>query len=201
VYVWSFSVIQPQNGKIIHRNIHHHGLVGFGNAYLLTGDDRYLDPWRRMIDRVNREGKMIDGGMQYPHMFGDHGWYHFTPEKYSHGALQLWYLSMRPDDLARLPTAGWVGYLQGQDPAYPETALRLDFDTLRQKVAAMRADPTTPDTRLADDPLKFNPAAVHALVQLALGGLDPGNTGDPLHCRVRYFDPIRRRAGLPEDVA
>ena len=33
-----------------------------------------------------------------------------------------------------------------------------------------------------------------------LGGLPPGNRGGPLHCRLRYFDPENRRAGIPEDV-
>ena len=28
-----------------------------------------------------------------------------------------------------------------------------------------------------------------------------GGVGYPLHCRLRYFDPCRRRAGIPEDVA
>src|SRR4029077_12960740 len=62
-------------------------------------------------------------------------------------------------------------------------------------------DPTTPDTRLADDPKKYNPAVVDNLVELALGGLPPGIKGTLLHCRLRYFDPLARRAGLPEDVA
>ena len=65
----------------------------------------------------------------------------------------------------------------------------------------MRKDTTTPDTRLADDPLKFNPASVDSLIELALGGLPPKNRGKLLMCRLRYFDPARRRAGLPEDVA
>ena len=29
----------------------------------------------------------------------------------------------------------------------------------------------------------------------------PNQGGAPLHARLRYFDPVRRRAGLPEDVA
>ena len=33
-----------------------------------------------------------------------------------------------------------------------------------------------------------------------LGGITP-RFGEPLHCRVRYFDPASRRAGIPEDVA
>jgi hypothetical protein len=38
-------------------------------------------------------------------------------------------------------------------------------------------------------------------IQLMLGGLPTGRHGYPLHCRLRYFDPARRRAGIPEDVA
>ena len=34
-----------------------------------------------------------------------------------------------------------------------------------------------------------------------LGGLHPGHKGSVLHCRVRYFDPVRRRAGIPKDIA
>ena len=69
----------PVTGKKIHRNQHASGFVGFGNAYLLTGDDRYLDVWRRQIDAVNAQKKVIDGKTQYPRMYGDQGWYDFTP--------------------------------------------------------------------------------------------------------------------------
>jgi hypothetical protein len=65
----------------------------------------------------------------------------------------------------------------------------------------LQSDRTTPTTRLADDPMAYNPATVPTLVQLMLGGLYPGHVGAPLHCRVRYFDPDHHRAGLPEDVA
>ena len=36
------------------------GLNGFGNAYLLTGDDRYLDAWRKQIDAVNAQAKAVE---------------------------------------------------------------------------------------------------------------------------------------------
>ena len=65
----------------------------------------------------------------------------------------------------------------------------------------MRHDTTTPDTRLADDPMAYNPATVANLVQLTLGGLAPKHQGEILHARVRYFDPVKRRPGLPDDVA
>ena len=61
----------------------------------------------------------------------------------------------------------------------------------------MRRDPTTPDTRLADDPMAYNPATVGTLVHLMLGGLPPKHQGEVLQARVRYFDPIRRRPACP----
>ena len=67
-------------------------------------------------------------------------------------------------------------------------------------MAGSRADTTTPDTRLADDPMKFNPASVGSLIQLMLGGIHPGHRGQVLHARVRYFDPVARRAGVPRGV-
>jgi hypothetical protein len=79
--------------------------------------------------------------------------------------------------------------------------LREDLATIRAKVAALRADASTPDTRLADDPLRFNPATVANLVRLMLGGLHHGNRTLTLHTRLRYFDPEGRRPGLPPDVA
>src|SRR5262245_6228674 len=60
VYGWGFSVIVPQTGKLAHRNSHHLGLQGFLNAYLLTGNDKYLDGWRKQIDKVNAQKKTID---------------------------------------------------------------------------------------------------------------------------------------------
>jgi hypothetical protein len=49
--------------------------------------------------------------------------------------------------------------------------------------------------------LDSNPAATEALVRLMLGALVPGREGGLLNARLRYFDPVRRRAGVPEDVA
>ncbi len=201
VYGWGFSVIVPQTGKLAHRNGHHLGINGFLNAYLLTGNDKYLAGWRKQIDLVNSNQKAANGTTLYPHMYGDQGWYDFTPQKYSHGAMEIYYCSMRSDDRARVPASGWLDYLGGKNPNHPEAALRGDLERIRQRVAAMRQDTTTPDTRLADDPLRFNPASVDSLIELAIGGLPPKNRGKLLFARLRYFDPDQRRAGLPEDVA
>lgn len=201
VYGWGFTVIDPVTKKPVNRNLHHLGLNGFGNALLLTGDQRYVDVWRKQIDAVNSHAKEIDGRVMYPRMHGEQGWYAFEPEKYSLGAMNVYYWSMDRADLARVPKSGWLEFLEGRRPNYPAEALARDFEIIRGKVAGQRADATTRDTRLADDPMKYNPATIETLVNLMLGGLHPGHQGAPLHCRVRYFDPIRRRAGLPDDVA
>jgi hypothetical protein len=201
VYGWGFTVKVPETGQLAHRNRHADGFYGFQNAYLLTGDDKYLDVWRKQIDAVNAQKKIIDGQPQYPRMYGDAGWYLYSPEKYAPYALELYYLSMRRDDLQRVPPNGWLAYLEGKQPDYPEAALRRDLVRIRERVAGMRSDTTTPDTRLADDPMKYNPASVSSLIELMLGGIHPGHVGSVLNCRIRYFDPEARRAGVPEDVA
>ncbi len=201
VYGWGFTVIDPATGRPAHRTHHDMAINGFGNAYFLTGEDRFLDPWRKQIDAVNSHSRQENGRTVYPHMYGDQGWYDFRSEPYRHGALELYYWSMRDQDRRRVSDSGWLTFLAGTNPGYPEAALRGEFATIRRKVEAMRLDATTPDTRLADDPMAFNPATVEALVHLTLGGLPPKHQGEILHARVRYFDPNRRRAGLPEDVA
>ena len=223
VYGWGFTVKVPQDGSVAHRNTSHKGFTGFMNAYMLTGDDRYLDPWRRQIDKINSQSKMIDGRRMYPRMFSDQGWYNFVSEPYDYNAVEIYYLSMKDSDLQRqLPAGqpaaaasqagyrdniqlarddGWFRYLHGKNPEFPEQALRADLSRVRTRVAGMRQDPTTPDTRLSDDPMQFNPASVASLLHLMVGGLHPGHQGNVLHCRLRYFDPVARRAGIPEDVA
>jgi hypothetical protein len=205
VYGWGFTVTVPQTGEKANRNTHTLGITGFANALLLTGDQKYVDVWRTMIETINAQGKQIDGRMMYPSMFGDDGWYAFGPSKYASGAREIWYWSMRDDDRKRVASDGWVHFLTQADERaqsnYAKNVLSAGFTQIRGKVEAMRNDPTTPDTRLSDDPMPYNPATVHGLVNLMLGGLHPGHKGAPLHCRVRYFDPVRRRAGIPQDVA
>jgi len=200
-YGWGFTVVDPVTKKSSNRNTHSLGFVGFSNAYLLTGDDRYLEAWRRQADAINAQVKVVDGRPTYPKMHGDRGWYEYTPEKYNIHGREIYYLGMKPADRERASVNPWLNYLDGKASSFPETALRADLTRVRERVAGMRADRTTPDTRLADDPMRYNPASVTALVQLMLGGIPPGFRGQLLHSRLRYFDPVARRAGVPEDVA
>ena len=137
----------------------------------------------------------------YLSMDGDDGWYSFTESPWSAGAFECYFWPCSAKDRARVGNNGWLDYLDGKNPGYPEAALRSDFETVRRTVAEMRQDLSTPDTRLSDNPMRYNPAKVGALRELMMAGLDPGRGGGPLHCRVRWFDPIERRAGVPQDVA
>ena len=66
----------------------------------------------------------------------------------------------------------------------------------------MAADPTTPSTRLSDDINAINPGTnIDALLACIVGSLPMGKNGCLLHCRLRFFDPARARAGLPNGVA
>ena len=200
-YGWGFSVEVPQTGDLAHRNRVNGGIVGFGNAYLLTGNQEYVEAWSSMLDTVNASSREIDGRMMYPRMHNEQGWYAWHTAPWSVGALQCWFWTCDDRDRQRVFGDPWVRYLQGTAPEFPVQAMQQDFGRIRSRVAGIRSDPTTPDTRLSDDPMMFNPASVQSLNKLMQGGLDPGRNGGPVHCRIRYFDPIRRRAGVPDDVA
>ena len=202
VYGWGFSVIVPQTGELAHRpSFQNRCHYGFANALLLTGEQRYLNSWRQMFDIVNANAQKIDGRTMYPTMFGDQGWYNFRPEPFAPGALELYYWSMDPADLARVPQNDWLDFLNGRQPDYPVQSLQHDLAQVRHRMTQVRQDTATPDTRLSDDMNHLNPALTGTLTQLMLGGLPTGRVGFPLHCRLRYFDPQQRRAGIPEDVA
>ncbi|MEW6749405.1 MAG: hypothetical protein AB1505_00315 [Candidatus Latescibacterota bacterium] len=200
-YGWAFSVIVPQTGEVAHRPaVYSRAHYGFGNALLLTGDPRYVDVWRGVIQRVNEHARQEGGRTLYPRMCGDQGWYDYHPEPFAAGAAEVYYWSMDPRDRALLGGDPWIAFLEGKDPGYPVRALEGELASLRRKAEGMARDTSTPDTRLSDDMNHLNPATTEALTRLMLGGLPAGRIGFPLHCRLRYFDPERRRAGLPEDV-
>jgi hypothetical protein len=200
-YGWGFSPVNPVTGRRENRNRIPRALVGFSNALLVTGDRKYVDAWRDMMAAVNANARTVDGSQEYPTMFGASGWYGWQREPWSVGALEVWYWSMRAEDRARVGSNAWVEFLEGKDSRYPETALRRELESIPRKVAAIRADKTPAGKRLADNMLDMNPAATDALVRLMLGALVPGREGGLLNARLRYFDPVRRRAGVPQDVA
>jgi hypothetical protein len=229
-YGWGFSPVNPVNGRREDRNRIPRALIGFSNALLVTGDRKYVDAWRDMIGAVNSHARTVDGRVEYPTMFGavtqparrsseakepsagpasrsseaqepSVGWYGWQREPWSVGALDVWYWSMSAADRARVGANPWVEYVEGRNAAYAETMLERDLAGIPKKLESIRADRTPADRRLADNMLDYNPAATESLVRLMWGALVPGREGGLLNARLRYFDPDRRRAGVPEDVA
>ena len=60
-YGWGFSPVNPVTGKREDRNRIPRAMVGFMNAVLVTGEQRYADAWRGMIDAVNANAREFDG--------------------------------------------------------------------------------------------------------------------------------------------
>lgn len=210
-YGWGFSPVAPHTGKREDRNRVPRAVVGFLNAYLLTGDDKYLDVWRRQNDAINAQKKIVDGKVMTPRMYGPKGWYGYAPGEYRLNGLEIWYMSQKASDRARAADHPWVSYLEGKDAGYPVRAMRADLERVRARAQAQRDDKTTADTRLADATLNINPASVTALIHLMEGGVhiarppwspsSPSQGGTLRYARLRWFDPERRRAGIPPDVA
>jgi hypothetical protein len=209
-YGWNFTIYDGEIDQIAHRNTFSAGAwPGFANAYLVTGDPGFLATLRKQMDNLYAQKKVINGREMIPQMYGDprgyketgrEEWYNWTTNLHTDLLAAIYMMSGDPKDLERLPKTGWFGYLEGKEPQYPVQALRQDLEFVRRKGKELREDPTSPDTRLADYPMIFNPAAHNALANLTMGAILTGNIWS-LHARLRYFDPVRRRSGLPEDVA
>ncbi len=114
--------------------------------------------------------------------------------------------------------APWLRYLAGDNPDYPEKMLTATYgqvsarmSMIRDNVLLMDTDPARTE-RIAPDKVdltqvsehnwqNLNPVTTETLVQLMLGAPQVQYNGGLLHASVRYFDPERRRPGIPQDVA
>ena len=187
----------------------------FGGALLLTGDQSYTGVLRRQFDNLFAARRVDgDGRVLLPRYHGDDGWYGYAPVgappsgalgNHVNVLLDIYMWSQKPEDRARLPAAEaarmrhhpdlrWIDFLEGKDPDYPVAALRDAIDDVRRAARRLRASGN----------LGANPVSTTALINLTLGANDPGGSTHgplPLHAQVRHFDPERKRAGLPEDVA
>ncbi|MBS1827850.1 MAG: hypothetical protein JST93_21255 [Acidobacteria bacterium] len=176
---------------------------------------------KKVVDGKIQLPQMYGDPKGYKHN-GAPSWYHYTENLWTDRLMEIYLWSMDRKDMERLPVATsyperpatgrggrfgrpdhsamWLGYLEGKFADYPVRALQEDLTTVRRKVDMIRTDQTTPDTRLADYLLDLQPVATNALTNLTLGGYFARGRIWVLHSRFRYFDPERRRAGLPEDV-
>lgn len=217
-YGWSFTVEgqNPPGQGLSDRERTRWGFTGFMNAYMLTGDERYLQAWRNQHDVIYAAGKMIDGVYHTPRMYGnpnwshegytdDDGWYSFREyEGEEENMLQIYYLSMDEADREKIKENPWLEFLMGDNPDYAVNSMRADLEDVEQRMRLLREDETAPDMRLVDDPMAINPASITSLIRLMEGGLYESSLSrrcPPPYTRLRYFDPVARRPGIPQDVA
>ena len=196
VFGWNFW---PQSNG---RNYYIRGpRIAFGSAFMLTHDAGFIEPLRQQLNNLHAAKKAENGRILLPNKHGDDGWYGHGPNLHLDVQRDVYLWLLKPSDKERILDDPWIAFLDGRDPDYPLRALQQEFRRIQSRVKGLREDTSTPDTRGSDYSQRYNPAATTALVNLTLGGNDPGRAGNILHSQVRYFDPAQRRAGLPSDVA
>ena len=128
-YGWGFSPVNPVTGRREDRNRIPRALVGFSNALLVTGDRKYVDAWRAMIDAVNATRVTVE--RPHANIRRCSAPTAGTAGSASRGASARWRSGTgrcAPADRARVGANPWVEFLEGRNAGYPETALERDLD-------------------------------------------------------------------------
>ena len=152
------------------------------------------------------------------------GWFEFMPMHPSDVA-HLWGMSMQDEDQDRAVQiarkvgskfdinawhhtkdqggrdGGWLAYMRGDFPEYPESILNHNLSQVQQRLNFMENDEEDPAGYGDAYFQRRNPVTCEGLVELTCGGPLPHYNGGLLVTRVRHFDPQEKRPGLPADVA
>ncbi|MFH1922390.1 MAG: hypothetical protein ABIP48_21215 [Planctomycetota bacterium] len=197
-------------------------LIGASNAYLVSGDATYLELPRSVLELVRKEGKVEDGRLLVPHRHGDQGWYDFRPIRPAH-LVYLWHVSQDKRDYRLMEemtqvssgdtlsyskgkgdwehAGSWLGFVEGRNPDYPVEILKATYAETLRRLEAIRNDQSRPEDRGVHHWQRHNPVVLEGLVETMLGSPNHVYHGGLLHCRLFYFDPAKKRPGLPPDVA
>jgi len=159
-----------------------------------------------------------------PYRYGDSGWFDWQPPSPIFLAA-LWNLSMADEDWQRIERvreaeaydwndvisfrnkedAGheqpWLRFLAGDNPDYPERSLQASYQQAAWRLAIVNAETQVGTHMSVHRWQETNPVSSEALIQQTLGAPQPIYNGGLLHCRLRYFDSLAKRPGLPKDVA
>jgi len=193
--------------------------IGFGNAYFLSGDQKFLDILRKTGKILFENRIQTTQGLLFPNRFGDDGWYDPSASPLF-GSLyaDIYAWSLEDEDLDMLYNAhdlkgmratgkyeegneiAWIEFLKGKNPQFPLQTLNASFERIRSGIEGLRKDTSTPDTRRSDGPQRYSRAATSALVNLTMGGIQPLWAGGLLYCQLRYFDSALQRPGLPPGI-
>jgi hypothetical protein len=159
-----------------------------------------------------------------PMRHGDSGWFEYQLMSPIY-PVAVWNMGMASADWARiegiraqspydwttcLPYRGkedagheepWLCFLRGENPTYPETMLSQSYGQVCRRLEQIRRDDADLTQVHIHHWQQLNPVLTEALIQLTLGAPQLLYNGGLLMASLRYFDPARRRPGLPEDVA
>ena len=195
--------------------------IGAMNAVLLTGDSPRLDVARSQIDHLWSLREEIDGEVRVPIRRTDTGWEDYRPMSPTL-PVNLWHMSEDAGDaerVDRLPGPGawdgitdvrgmgwgsgaaWYRFVTGQYDDYPVAALSASYAEVSRALESVRDDAEEPDDIYIQHWIGRNPVLTNTLAQLTTGAPCPLYHGGLLNCRVRYYDAVERRPGLPSDVA
>jgi len=188
---------------------------------LAESDSSIIERWRAHLgpDVFSQPVLLV------PYRHSDRGWFDWNPVQASVPAA-LWQHTASVEDQARLDRlraasgydwttvrpfrdkeeAGheepWYAWLRGDNPSYPEVMLAAAHAQARRRLALMEAhaedSPGEEDIHLWQN---LNPVVTEALTQLTWGAPQVLYNGGPVQARVRYYDGLARRPGLPPDVA
>jgi len=159
-----------------------------------------------------------------PYRYGDAGWFDYQPLPPLYAAA-IWNATQDAADWQRLQRlrdlggydwrpvyafrtkedcgheAPWLAFLMGENPDYPERILAATYAEAARRLTQIREDQDDPRPRNIHQWQQLNPISTEALVQLTMGAPQPLYNGGLLIARLRYWDALRRRPGLPPDVA
>jgi hypothetical protein len=91
-------------------------------------------------------------------------------------------------------------YLAGENPDWPIRILEAEYARLLRNLDRIRSGNWQHPWR-SQSLTEQNPVFTNGLAQMTMGAPYTCFNGGLLQARLRYFDPLRRRPGLPPDVA
>ncbi len=184
-------------------------------AVLLTGQFHWLDLPRSQAAVMRARGETRGGAALVPSRYdAERGWHHFVQES-AYPYVQLWHMSQSDSDWEQVerlgsladdggirdPDLGWAFFVRGRNARFPVEAFRRDLAFVQRKLARILNEHGDPETWFDAHWLALDPLPTDNLARLTIAGLPVHKRGEMLHSYVRYFDPDRRQAGLPQGVA
>jgi hypothetical protein len=204
-------------------------VIGAECAYLLSGNEHYLELIRTPIRTLLDKGVKSSDGIRIPSNYGPSGWTAYTPaanDDFVHFLDHLWNASLSEDDLGMIreiknsSTRNWsavpsgtdrnaapgtsfarLSYYLGENTDWPMKILNAEYDFTQKTITAIKTDTRDIRTLNEDELYKNNPVVTKGLTQLTMGAPPAIYQGGLLRAQVRYFDTDRMRPGMPEDIS